>query len=130
MRYIGIDYGGKRIGIAISDEAGIFAFPKETIPNDDSSIDRIGKLAEKERVGAFVFGDTLADTGAANTITDEAMGFVKALAAHTKLPIHQVREAWSSSEAARFAPDGVKRDDVAAAIILQRFLDVHKDDSA
>ena len=42
------------------------------------------------------------------------------------IPIHRSREAWSSQEAARFAPQGQKHNDsAAAAIILQRFLDSH-----
>ena len=47
MRNLGLDYGAKRIGVAISDESGGFAFPKETIPNDEITLEYIEKLIEK-----------------------------------------------------------------------------------
>ena len=124
MRYIGIDYGAKRIGIAVSDEKGQFAFPRETVPNDTSVIDRIAKIIHRDGVGEIVMGDTRADTGAENLITKDADDFVEQLTAHTGFLVHRSREAWSSLEAARFAPKGKEHDDAAAAaIILQRFLD-------
>ncbi len=124
MRYIGIDYGTKRLGIAISDEGAAFAFPKETIPNDVSAIDRIAKTVKQENIGAIVMGDTRSSGGLENPITAEADTFATALAAYARIPVHKSWEIWSSVEAARFAPKGKEHDDaVAAAIILQRFLD-------
>jgi putative Holliday junction resolvase len=124
MRYLGIDYGARRIGIAVSDEAGSFAFPKETIPNDATSIDRIQTLIKHESVGHIVIGDTRATNGVSNAITPEADAFAKSLESHSKVPVSRSWEAWSSIEASRFAPKGREHDDAsAAAIILQRFLD-------
>lgn len=126
MRLVGIDYGSRRIGIALSDKAGEFAFPHSTIPNDETSIDRIQKVVKDEGVGTVVFGDTRAEGGAANAITQEAETFADRLSAYAKIPVERSREAWSSFEASRYAPKGHERDDAAsAAIILQRFLDVH-----
>ena len=48
MRFLGIDYGTKRIGLAISDENGKIAFPKEILPNDFHVFDRLGVLIKKE----------------------------------------------------------------------------------
>jgi putative Holliday junction resolvase len=127
MRYLGIDYGAKRLGLALSDEAGGFAFPRETIPNDASSIDRIADIVHKEHVGTIVIGDTRALNGAENAVTAEADSFATTLEAHARVPVERIWEAWSSVEAARFAPSGTHDDSSAAAIILQRFLDVrHK----
>lgn len=123
MRYLGIDYGARRIGIAVSDEAGGFAFPKETIPNDKSALDRIAGIIAREHVGEIVIGDARAATGAENPVTFEADRFAEKLGAHVKIPMYRAREAWSSVEAGRFAPKGVHDDSAAAAIILQRFLD-------
>lgn len=129
MRYLGIDYGKKRIGLSLSDEGAQFAFAKETVPNDATAIDRIGQIAARENVGAFVIGDARALSGAENPITNEVEDFAKFLGAHTGLPVEFSREAWSSMEAARFAPKGKEHDDAAAAaIILQRFLDQHGPD--
>jgi RNase H-fold protein (predicted Holliday junction resolvase) len=63
------------------------------------------------------------DGGAANILTEQCERFGKLLETRSKVSVSFVREAWSSFEAARFAPDQKKRDDAAAAIILQRFLD-------
>jgi len=124
MRYLGLDYGEKRIGIAISDISGAFAFPRETIPNDAKAILALVAFAKKEGAGAFVVGDTLSLGGEKNKITPQADAFVAALAQASGLSVTPVREAWSSQEAARFAPAGKRHDDAAAAaIILQRFLD-------
>lgn len=127
MRYLGIDYGAKRIGIAISDDAASFAFPKETIPNDVTAIDRLAKMVHEEKIDSIVMGDTRAMNGIDNEITEEAMRFKDALEAHVGLSVSVAREAFSSMEAARFAPKGAHDDAAAAAIILQRHLDARRD---
>ncbi|MBI2055652.1 MAG: Holliday junction resolvase RuvX, partial [Candidatus Sungbacteria bacterium] len=48
MRYMGIDYGAKRIGLALSDEQGFIAFPYAAVEN----LDDICAVIKKERVGA------------------------------------------------------------------------------
>jgi putative Holliday junction resolvase len=129
MRYLGIDYGAKRLGIATSDEGGSFAFPKETLPNDNTAIDRIANIVAHEHVTEIVIGDTRAVGGGENPITAEAEAFAESLARYVKVPVQKGWEAWSSIEASRFAPKGREHDDAAAAaIILQRFLDSRKKD--
>ena len=124
MRYLGIDYGTKRVGIALSDEAGSFAFPHATLHVDDALIEAIVQIVRRERVGAIVLGDSLALSGARNAMTDTVEQFARELEERIVLPVHLTREAWSSQEAARFAPKGKKHEDSsAAAIILQRYLD-------
>lgn len=127
MRYLGIDYGTKRIGIALSDEGGSFAFPHETIPNDASTIDRIQAILKKEGVTGIIVGDTRAFNGVANQITHEAESFVESLRDFVAVPITMASEAGTSQEAARFAPKGKEHDDAAAAaVMLQRYLDMHR----
>lgn len=124
MRYLGIDYGARRIGIAVSDEKGSFAFPKETLPNDASAIDRITAHVKTSEIHEIVMGDARAMNGLENPVTKEAEDFAAALHAHAHVPVHLSSEAWSTVEAARFAPKGKEHDDAAAAaIILQRYLD-------
>lgn len=123
MRYLGIDYGTRKIGLALSDADGRFAFPLEILPHDSHVLENIAHVIEQKSVKCVVMGDTRADSGASNAITHESEDFAKKLSERTTLPVERVREAWSSFEAARFAPDQKKRDDAAAAIILQRYLD-------
>lgn len=124
MKYIGIDYGAKRIGIAISDKDGRIAFPHKTIDNRRDVASRIARMAEEEHVTGIVLGDTRAISGAANPITKEAEAFAQRLSAHTDIPVKKVWEAWSSIEANRYTKQDAKDDSSAAAIILQRFLDM------
>ncbi|TSC87034.1 MAG: Holliday junction resolvase-like protein [Parcubacteria group bacterium Gr01-1014_8] len=127
MRYLGIDYGTKGVGLAISDESAQFAFPFAVFPNDQKLLENILDVIHDMNIAQIIVGDTRAEGGASNRITEEAEQFMSDLAGAINLQVHRVREAWSSVEASRFAPKGKERDDAAAAaIILQRFLDVHK----
>jgi putative Holliday junction resolvase len=124
MRYLGIDYGAKRLGLAISDVASGFAFPHATIPNDEKTLKALASIIETDSIGAIVVGDTLSLEGRANKVTAESDTFVEDLVAFVDVPVYRAREAHSSAEAMRYAPVGKKHDDSsAAAIILQRFLD-------
>lgn len=122
MKYIGIDYGSKRLGVAVSDADGRIAFPRGSIPAE-GALAALELLIQKEGALAVVVGDTRAISGGANVVTPEAQSFCDALAARVSVPVERVFEAWSSAEAARFAPKGHAHDDAAAAaIILQRYL--------
>lgn len=124
MRYLGIDFGLKKVGLAVSDEAGSIAFPREILENNDELSERILALVKKEHIGAIVVGDTRAASGAPNIASLSADLFIEELKAMIAIPIHRGFEAWSSVEASRYAPPSKRRDDAAAAaIILQRFLD-------
>jgi putative Holliday junction resolvase len=123
MKYIGIDYGGKRIGIALSDPTGAIAFPHSTVENS-TAIEIIKKEVELKRVNMIIVGDTLSYSGKENTVTKEADAFVEKLKLETGIPVERVWEAGSSIEASRYAPEGESHNDAsAAAIILQRYLD-------
>jgi len=125
MKYLGIDYGSKRIGLAISDDAGSIAFPLEVVETT-SARSRIKEIVQEKRIGAIVVGDTRSTGGGENPVTKEAEAFVENLAQEVGVPISRAFEGWSSIEASRYAPEGKGHDDTAAAaIILQRFLDMY-----
>lgn len=123
-KYLGIDYGAKRVGLAVSDTEGTIAFPREMIPNDGQLLPHIVRLAEEEKIGAIVMGDTRAAGGRENPITAESDRFAQELREHTRLPVERAFEIWSSIEAGRLAGGEGHDDAAAAAIILQRFLDM------
>jgi putative Holliday junction resolvase len=125
MKYLGIDYGTKRIGIAISDENGEFAFPKGII-NAPNAVAEIVKLCEKESIGTIVIGKSVASNGVENEIVERAELFGKKLSTELSLPIFFQQESFSTVEAHRYQVSAGSRDDSAAAIILQRFLDINK----
>lgn len=104
MKYLGIDFGTKRLGIAVSDGNASIAFPRKVLENGKRTFDELAQIIEAERVDAIVVGDTRSLSGAENSITAEGDAFIAALEKNFHMPIHRVREAWSSAEAMRFAP--------------------------
>ena len=127
MKYLGVDYGAKRVGVAISNDEGTIAFPRATIANDEKLVALIVQMIEEEKIGAVVVGDTRTVSGAANPISAEADAFIEELERVSGVSVKRSFEGWSYIEASRYAPRGKEHDDAAAAaIILQRFLDMHK----
>lgn len=123
MKYLGIDYGTKRIGTALSDENGEFAFPNTIITSDAIAIETLAKLARAEAVGSIVIGESVASNGADNALVAQTLVFKERLAQATGLPVFFEREGFSTVEAHRYQVKKGSRDDSAAAIILQRYLD-------
>ncbi len=125
MKYLGIDYGAKRVGLAISDSDGKIAFPRAEIANDDHLFKFITRMAEEGKVEKIIIGDTRTWEGGANTVTPELEKFVGELAKATQIESEYAREAGSSIEASRYAEKGNEHNNAAAAaLILQRYLDM------
>ena len=125
MKYLGIDYGTKRVGTAVSNNEGTIAFPRATLTNDDRLLKHLADVVATEKVEQIIVGDTGPHGGGENPITAEAEKFMEDLARETRLPVSRAFEVFSSIEASRYAPKGSEHDDAAAAaIILQRFLDM------
>ncbi len=123
MRYLGIDYGSKRVGIAISDEGGRMAFPKKVIPTDKKLIQTVVKICLDQNVGAVVVGESKNLAGGDNLITPKIQKFVEALKKEIKVPIYMEPEFFTSAEAERIQGKNDMIDASAAAIILKSFLD-------
>ena len=125
MKYLGIDFGTKRVGVAISDDDGSFAFPK-AIFDASTAVDDITTICKAELVGAIVIGESVATNGELNELANLVNAFKAKLVVATTLPIFFEREGFSTVEAHRYQVAAGSRDDSAAAIILQRFLDKQK----
>ncbi len=122
MKFLGIDYGTKRIGLAISDQNGRLAFPKEVFKNNGELFKKIEEIVSKERVEAIVVGESLDFAGLPNILQKEIDYFVSKLEKKFKLPVYLEKEFFTTVEARRYG-DGAPADAGAAALILQRFLD-------
>lgn len=129
-RYLGIDYGTKRIGLAISDGLGLTARPLEVVERDGLS-DYLRDLAEEYAVDRVVVG---LPTGLSGHEGDSAAGarhLAKEIEELLGVPVELVDERFTSRMAeGALLEAGMKRrrrketvDKVAAAIILQTFLD-------
>ena len=124
MRYLGIDYGSKKIGLAISDEGGIFAFPFSILKNisKEDPVEKVFEIIKEKNIESIVIGESLNLKGEENKILKDAKSFAEKLVEKSSLPISFEKEWLSTIEARRFQ-DRHDADDSAAAIILQRFLD-------
>lgn len=125
MRYLGIDYGEKKLGIAVSDEEGKFAFPFSIIlnKNKENVVKDIQNILKEKNIKNIVLGESLDLKGLPNKILEETKIFAKKLKEEKEdINIFFEKEWLSTIEARRFN-DRKDADDSAAAIILQRFLD-------
>jgi putative Holliday junction resolvase len=136
-RVFAIDYGRKRLGLAISDELGVTSRPLSTLvrTNRRDDIRRLRLLAREHGVRCIVVGLPLHLDGAASEMAAEATRFAARLAQHLGLPVEMADERLTSWEAAEHAPakgrmhgkrgksgKSASRDSVAAAIILRDYL--------
>lgn len=122
MRYLGIDYGHKKIGLALSDEGGNFVYPYLVVSNDHKVQDLIFNLCAKERVGEIVIGASLNFKGEPNPIFKQSELFASQLKSKLNLPVNFQNETYSSREAARVVGADKNLDARAAAIILDSYL--------
>ena len=143
MKYLGIDYGDERVGLAVCDSAETMAFALETLerkllPTKALFFDALLKIIAEEAVEGVVIGLPLPlDPKEVHNHNAEeplscrkARNFAARLGRRIALPIYLVNEALSSAEAERrLQAAGFKRDKLkakldaeAAAVILQQFL--------
>lgn len=132
-RIIGIDYGRKRIGVAVSDPLGVFASPLDTVPSA-KIIEYIKNYAEKESIVRFVVGMPVNMNGAPSEAAADVKGFLKQLSgAFPGVEVVLEDERFTSVLAHRAMIDGGMKasrrrdktevDRISASIILQTYLD-------
>lgn len=126
MKYLGVDFGGKRIGIALSDEEKAFAFPHSVIENNSQTLSVLEDIVAKENIEKIIIGDSKNLNMKNNPIMDEVERFVKGWKIKSSVPVDFFSEIWTSQEAARVAPKDVMHDARAAALILQGYLDAKR----
>lgn len=142
MKYLGIDYGTKRIGVAVSDETATLAFPLGTIKSGEGAVKEVLDIAHENGVQKIIIGESKDYSGAENPVMKYITGFKQKLE-EAEMEVELEPEFMSSMAAARqFAPDaspvgtglrprGSRKanpsqenlDSSAAALILQNYLD-------
>jgi putative holliday junction resolvase len=133
MRILGLDYGGRRIGVAVCDELGMTAQGIGTIvrKNRDADFAAIADFVERFGVERIVVGYPLRLDGSEQIQCEKVNGFIKRLEARFPLPVVRWDETLSTKEAEELLRErGVRPekrkalvDRVAASLILQRYLD-------
>ncbi|MFH1017511.1 MAG: Holliday junction resolvase RuvX [Pseudomonadota bacterium] len=130
MRILGIDYGQKRIGLALSDPRGIIAQPHGFMDNDRGFHAKLLKLLQDQEVSEIVVGLPRSMDGSSSPMTKEVEGFAERLRTAVPVPVHLCDERLTSAQAERTLLEGdvrrakrkVSRDAIAAALLLQSFL--------
>lgn len=129
MRHLGIDYGTKRVGLALSDDDGKMGFPHTVLNNTPALLDEITKLIEDEEVKMIVFGDSKNLDGKDNAVQEELKAFAVQLESNTGLSVAFEPEYYTTKQARdaqKLAGKEAERADaVAAAIILTSYLEKH-----
>lgn len=133
MRVLAVDYGTVRVGLALSDELGLFATPLETQPYRADIVERIASIASAHTVATVVVGMPYALDGTESDMTRRVKSFAERLRAVLPCPVVEWDESFSSRAAAqRMRGTGVGRrrrrskgttDAWAASIILEEYLE-------
>jgi putative Holliday junction resolvase len=126
-RLVGLDVGSKRIGLALSDELGCIASPRGVIRRvsynkDAAAIAMVVEGSSAERV---VVGLPLGLSGADTDQTRRVQRFAEMLASRLEVPVDLWDERLTTRMAVRLGHRD-RRDEVAAALILQGYLDRRK----
>ena len=132
-RALGIDFGERRIGIAVSDPEGKWALPLTTLERDTDrrAVYRIVDIARQEEVGVLILGESRGLDGTDHAAAERVRRFGAKLHKAARLPVGWVDESLTTVEAAeRLDAAGLdareharRRDAVAAQILLQEALD-------
>ncbi|MBX3090523.1 MAG: Holliday junction resolvase RuvX [Cryobacterium sp.] len=131
---LGIDVGKARVGISRSDPEGLLVLPLETLPRNESTLNRVLKLAKEYGAIELVVGLPLSLDGTQTPSTKDAQDFAAGLAASAGIPVRQVDERLSTVQAQSRLREAGKStrssrsviDQVAATIILQNALEAER----
>ncbi len=122
MRLLGIDYGSKRVGFAITDDKGMMAFPHAVVPNDGDLMKYIEKLVQKENIGKIVIGHSLNREGDPNKVHEAVEELILDITLNIGLPVELEPEQYTTQEAVRFQGRNDMTDASAASVILNSYI--------
>lgn len=126
LKHLGIDFGSKRIGLAISDDTASVAFPYKTIINTAKCFDEILEIIQFEHISKVVIGESKDKDMKDNAIMELVHEFKKRLE-EKNIDTDLHNEFFSSAQVLSTMGEQNKAIDAsAAAIILQSYLDLHK----
>ncbi len=136
MRMLSVDYGDKRIGIAVCDELEMLATPLTTLKSTSmrNNIDAVAALAKKENAQKIVVGLPLNMDGTEGERASKSRSFGKVLERVSGVPVAYFDERLTSMQAEEIMNGmGIKKDkqknivdQIAAQIILQGYMDANK----
>lgn len=137
MRYLSIDLGGKRTGLAVGDDETGIVSPLDVIvtANPDERLRQIGRFIEEQQPDALILGMPFNMDGTLGPAAAKSVALAKVLTDRFGLPVHPMDERLTSAAANdQMAQSGLthgqkkaRRDALAAATILRDFLETRPD---
>ncbi len=134
-RLLAIDYGEKRIGLAMTDPMQIFAKPYTMISNVsfDETADQLEKLISEKSIGRIIVGIPWSLDGNITVKTQETLDFLDRLASRLEIPVVGSDERYTTSEANELLKEmgydwkksRTMIDSLSACLILKRYLETH-----
>jgi len=134
MTVLGVDYGRRRIGLAITDALEMIASPLKTIPNDSRCIPELREIVGGKAVDTVVVGLPLRMDGTLGPAGQEVLQFAERLRKEIPAPVETFDERLTTRQAERAmlahdltrARRAARIDQMAAQIMLQGYLDSRK----
>lgn len=133
MRSLGLDIGDRRIGVAVSDPSGMLASPLTIIErkNDTVDVEAVVDIVGRNEIGRIIIGLPLAADGGCGIQAGKVREFSEKLKVNIDIPIEFRDESFSTDSARKLmlqtkskkARRNIRDDAIAAAFILQHFLD-------
>ena len=132
MRIMAIDYGQKKVGIAMSDELGVISQPLMTLraKSQKEFIKRLKFIIRENNVGLILVGNPLSHSGKATPISQEILRFVEVLEKSIAVEVNLWDERFTSRYASQILKEkGIKQkgniDQIAASLMLEEYLRTH-----
>jgi putative Holliday junction resolvase len=128
MKYIGLDYGTRKCGLAVSDDRGMVAVPWKIVATGELE-NELSEMLKNEKFKRIVIGESVKSDGTHNEVFAKVEEFIKMLSDKYFKEIEAgnleliLEKEFFSSKHARISDGKQEVDDRAAALILQRFLD-------
>ena len=133
FRIMGIDYGEKRIGIALSDPLLTFAYPFTTLQNDHDLLTNLSKIIIEKKIKKIILGLPSERFASSNRLADKVKKLKNEIETNNKIEVVLWDEEYSSAIAKEKIVESVSKkskrkskellDQHSAALILQEFLD-------
>ncbi|HXG41377.1 MAG TPA: Holliday junction resolvase RuvX [Dehalococcoidia bacterium] len=126
MRIVAVDIGERRIGVAVADDRALVAVPVGTVQAGADIVETVARIVQEQRADMLLVGLPLSLTGALGPQAQRVMSLVEELSGRLGIPVETWDERLSTLEAERRLGPGhpkERRDALAAAIVLQAYLD-------
>ncbi len=124
MKFLGIDYGESKIGLAIGDTEAKIASPFSILKNKgwNASIKSIKEICLKEKIGKIIIGVPKNLRGPSQEQAEKTKKFIAYFRENIEMPVEEEDEQFTTAQARKLSTKG-DDDDLAAMLILQGYLD-------